>query len=74
MKRWVIAALVVLTAGTLLAGFLHHPEHGHGHWWDSIPGFFIVFGFAGCALLIFLSKALGKAFLNKNEDYYDKMK
>ena len=74
MKRWIIAALTVLAADTLLAGFLHHGGHGHGHWWDSIPGFFIVFGFAGCALLIFFSKSLGKVFLLKKEDYYEKMK
>jgi hypothetical protein len=74
MKKWWIAALAVLTAGSLLAGFLHHPEHGHGHWWDKIPGFYIFFGFIGCVLLIFFSKTLGKGLLLKKDDYYDKMK
>lgn len=74
MKRWVIAVLTVLAVGSLLAGFLHNGEHGQGHWWDSVPGFFMAFGFFGCALLIFFSKSLGKAFLNKNEDTYHKMK
>ncbi|MCJ7681093.1 MAG: hypothetical protein MUP70_10245 [Candidatus Aminicenantes bacterium] len=74
MRKWGIAALIVLAVGSLLAGFLNSGAHGPGHWWDSIPGFFIFFGFVGCALLIVFSKALGKAFLLKKEDYYNKMK
>jgi hypothetical protein len=74
MKRWAITSLGLLVLLTLLAGFLHHPEHDHGHLWDKIPGFYILFGFAGCVLLIYFSKTLGKKALLKNDDYYDKMK
>ena len=42
-----------------------------GHWWGSVPGFFLIFGFAGCVAIILISKALGKKFLQRKEDYYD---
>ena len=40
-------------------------------WWESVSGFGAVYGFISCALIIVVSKALGKAFLNRPEDYYD---
>lgn len=32
--------------------------------------FYAVYGFLGCSVIIFFSKALGKAFLQRREDYY----
>ena len=46
-------------------------EEGHGYWWNRIPGFWAVFGFVGCVAIIFVSKAIGKLWLQKGEDYYD---
>jgi len=37
-----------------------------------VPGFYSLFGFAGAALLLFVAKLLGKLFLEKDEDYYDR--
>lgn len=39
--------------------------------WERLPGFWAVFGWVGCALIIFLSKAFGHAGIMKREDYYD---
>lgn len=39
--------------------------------WDSFPGFSAVYGFVSCILIIVVSKALGKLWLLKPEDYYD---
>ncbi|MFH1146548.1 MAG: hypothetical protein V1736_02430 [Pseudomonadota bacterium] len=39
---------------------------------DNIPGFWSVFGFFGCLLLIRACKGLGHVWLMKDEDYYDK--
>lgn len=39
--------------------------------WDSLPGFSAVYGFVSCILIIVVSKALGKLWLLKPEDYYD---
>lgn len=59
-----------LTLGTLLLQYFG-PEHPYPHAWDHIPLFYAAFGFVGCVLIILVSKALGKRFLQKPEDYYD---
>ncbi|MBN2467482.1 MAG: hypothetical protein JXD19_04965 [Deltaproteobacteria bacterium] len=41
------------------------------HQWDKIPGFYAMFGFISCVVLIVLSKFLGKWWLKKGEEYYD---
>jgi hypothetical protein len=47
-----------------------HKEHAHTkveHLW----GFWAVFGFVGCVLIIILSKWFGHAGIMTREDYYD---
>ncbi len=39
---------------------------------EHVPGFWSVFGFVGCAVLIVVSKAFGKAGIMQREDYYDR--
>ncbi len=58
--------LVVLSAIPGLSG----TEHAHTNS-EHIPGFWAVFGFVGCAVLILASKAFGHAGIMKREDYYD---
>lgn len=48
------------------------PGHPYPHAWDRIPLFYAFFGFVGCIAIIVVSKALGKAFLQKDEDYYER--
>ena len=38
---------------------------------DKIPGFWSLFGFSACVVIIIVSKWLGKNGLMKDEDYYD---
>jgi len=38
---------------------------------DFIPGFWAVFGFTSCAMIIVVSKWLGKKFLFRPENYYE---
>jgi len=71
VKRVHWIALAILVAASIVAGFLGHHEPGHGHWWDAIPGFYALYGFAGSALLIFLSRMAGRKFLEREEDYYE---
>jgi hypothetical protein len=66
-KAWVIggaaAALAVLVELAL----------GHPHFetfWHRLPGFDLVSGAVGCAAIVVLSKALGKAFVQKDERFY----
>lgn len=49
---------------------LVHKEHAHTAV-ERLPGFWAVFGFLGCVVLILASKAFGHAGIMKREDYYD---
>jgi hypothetical protein len=62
-----VAALVVFVAAelALLGG-----QHGLG-WWVQVPGFFSLFGFFVCLLLIVFAKGLGRYWLQRPDDYYD---
>jgi hypothetical protein len=70
MKRWHWITLGVLTLVSI-ALQMFGPENPHAHVWDAIPGFYAVYGFTGCVVIIFVSKALGKGWLQKREDYYN---
>jgi len=54
----------------LVLGFIAQPQQVE-HFWEKLPIFEAVFGFLGCLLIIFVSKALGHLFIQKKEDYYD---
>jgi hypothetical protein len=66
---WILLAL--LTLATLGLPFLDR-DHAPAHAWEAIPLFYAAFGFLGCLLLIVIAKLLGKAVLEKPEDYYDR--
>ena len=62
----VLAALVVLDA----LPFLVDKEQAHTAA-EHVPGFWSGFGWLACVLIIFVSKACGRAGIVKREDYYD---
>ncbi len=65
----VVGALVLL--GSLIAEvFYSHPEHAE-YWWQTMPGFFAVFGFIGCLVLILGAKILGSRWLQRHDRYYE---
>jgi hypothetical protein len=73
MGRWKNRITITVT-GTLLlsliAGFLVHPKIHF--FWEALPFFSALYGFAGCIAIILGSKALGHRWLQKKEDYYEK--
>jgi len=62
----VLALLVVIDA----IPFLVDKEHAHTKL-EHLPGFWSLFGFVACTLIIFLSKWYGHAGIMTREDYYD---
>jgi len=46
-------------------------KHKTYYWWHEFIGFDIAFGFLGCIVIIKVSKFLGKAFIQRKENYYD---
>ena len=62
----VLALLVILDA---IPGLVDKQQaHTSAEHW---PGFWAVFGFVGCVVLILASKAFGRAGIMQREDYYD---
>lgn len=62
----VLALLVVIDA----LPFLVDKEHAHTRA-EHLPGFWSLFGFIACTLIIFLSKWYGHTGIMTREDYYD---
>ena len=48
------------------------PRHEIHFFGDKVPGFWSLFGFISCVLIIVVSKWLGYHWLMRDEDYYDK--
>ncbi|MCF8039833.1 MAG: hypothetical protein K9K79_11005 [Desulfohalobiaceae bacterium] len=65
LLRGFYCALILL----LLAELFIHKHHGFP--WEEAFGFFAVYGFVSCVLLIFLAKILRRIVMRK-EDYYDR--
>jgi hypothetical protein len=69
--KWIsISLLVVLVAVDFILGLVGEKGHAHTKA-ESIPGFWSIFGFVACVLIIFLSKWYGHAGIMTREDYYD---
>jgi hypothetical protein len=66
--KWVFFGSLALFVGADF--FVTRPEvHFFG---DSIPGFWSLFGLIVCWAMIFSCKWASRAFLEREEDYYDK--
>jgi hypothetical protein len=70
LKMVVRISLGLLALLVLLDALLVHKEHAHTQA-EHLPGFWSVFGFVGCVVIIILSKWYGHAGIMKREDYYD---
>jgi len=70
LKTVIRVCFGVLALLILLYGLLVNKEHAHTSP-EHLPGFWAVFGFVGCVLIIILSKWFGHAGIMTREDYYD---
>lgn len=70
MKTWHWIALGIITLISLVLEFVFLADYD-SHWWNSIPGFYIIWGFLSCVAIIYISKWIGKLFILSEEDYYD---
>lgn len=57
---------------TTLWGVLVDKHHAHTWVEQHIPGFWSLFGFIACTLIIIISKWFGHQGIMTREDYYDK--
>jgi len=70
LKRVILVCCVILF---LLVGFdALLLDKGKAHTaTEHLPGFWAVFGFVSCVVIIFVSKWFGKLGITRREDYYD---
>jgi len=67
---WISCAVLVVLVVIDALPFLVDKEHAHTQA-EHLPGFWSVFGFVACTLIIILSKWFGHAGIMQREDYYD---
>ena len=65
-KRIAYGALIIL----IVVDFII-PRHESHFFGDKIPGFWSLFGFIACVLIIIVSKWIGHLGLMQDENYYD---
>ena len=70
VKRVGLASLVVFVLLEILVVNVFHLGHPH-FGFEKLPGFGSLYGLLSCVLIIVVSKALGKLWLMRPEDYYD---
>ena len=58
----------VICGGLFLADFIAHRHTAHP--WEGIPGFYAIYGFVACVVLVLIAKEMRKVLMRK-EDYYD---
>lgn len=71
MKTYCIVILALIGITSFVAEFVFLSGPSHEHWWNSIPGFYAIWGFLGAAGIILISKGLGALLIQQKEDYYD---
>ncbi len=70
LKTVIWVCLAVLGLLVLVDGLFVSKEHAHTGP-EHLPGFWSLFGFIGCALIIIVSKWYGHSGIMTREDYYD---
>ncbi|OFV91222.1 MAG: hypothetical protein A3G76_13580 [Acidobacteria bacterium RIFCSPLOWO2_12_FULL_65_11] len=71
LKRWFYAGLAVVALSEIAAPYVFHEEHAEFAF-ENLPAWESVYGLISCAAIIIGSKLLGKLWLMRREDYYDR--
>ena len=58
----------IICAILFVADFIVHRHTIHP--WEGFPGFFAIYGFVACVVLVVIAKEMRKVLMRK-EDYYD---
>ena len=72
MKRWFYTglALAVLALSEVVARFFY-TDRAHFSF-EDLPAWGALYGLVSCVAIIVVSKLLGKLWLTRSEDYYDR--
>lgn len=76
LKRWFYVCLGVIAAAEIVLPLMlagGHGEHGGAHFsFENFPAWGSIYGFISCVVIIIVSKLIGKIFLMRREDYYER--
>ncbi|MBL4575272.1 MAG: hypothetical protein JKY51_04125 [Opitutaceae bacterium] len=70
----ILNGLFILCGFIFLLDFLFLSEKFDKHAiyeWENWPGFYAVFGFVACVLLVLISKYILRPLVKRDEDYYE---
>ena len=71
MKRWFYAGLAAI-ALTEIAALRLLPAGPAHFWFEDVPAFGSIYGLVSCILIVVVSKLLGKLWLMRPENHYDR--
>ncbi len=71
LRRWFYVGLAVVALAEIVLPFIF--PGGHPHFlFESLPAWGSLYGLISCIAIIVVSKLIGKAWLMRREDYYDR--
>jgi hypothetical protein len=70
-KRWFIAGLGIIALAEITLPLVFRPHESHFSF-EEFPGWGSLYGFLSCVAIIVVSKLVGKLWLMRREDYYDR--
>lgn len=71
IKRAFIASLVLVAGLELVLPLVFHGDHAHFAF-ERLPCWGSLYGFVSCVAIIVASKFVGKAWLMRREDHYER--
>lgn len=66
--KWLLRVFYVVCAGLLLLDSVYHRHVYHD--WEQLWGFYGVYGFVACTLLVLIAKQMRRILMRK-KNYYD---
>jgi hypothetical protein len=69
--RLLYGGLAALAVSEIAVPRLFGTDHAH-FWFEDLPGWGSLYGFVSCVAIIVVSKVLGKLWLMRPENYYER--
>ncbi len=71
LRRWFYVGLAVVALAEIVLPIIFPDGHPHFSF-ESIPAWGSLYGLISCIAIIVVAKLIGKAWLQRREDYYDR--
>jgi hypothetical protein len=71
VKRWFYAGLAFVALAEIVLPHIFHGRESHFSF-EDFPAWGTLYGFVSCVVIIVVSKLIGKLWIMRREDYYDR--